>query len=161
MARQGGRCRPGFRPGLRGAERQGHGGSRRTGVPSIYPALKPSVRQVEITSRWDGTVAKLHYETGDMAATGSALLDIDVSDVDGSECGPVAAAHVPDVHAQDVHAPCTLGPVPKFLPRRGERDAGMGKFLTTPSVRCIAREQQLDLAEVLPSGKVRAVRPAS
>ena len=122
--------------------------------------MNPSVRQVEITSRWDGTVAKLHYVTGDMAATGSALLDIDVPDAEGSESGPVAAAHVPDVHALDVHAPCTLGPVPKFPPSRGGRDAGISKFLTTPSVRCIAREQQLDLAEVVPTGKVRAVCPA-
>lgn len=39
---------------------------------------------MDITSRYDGTIVKLHYEVGDMAIVGQALLEIDVrDDVDG------------------------------------------------------------------------------
>ncbi|KAF4493702.1 branched-chain alpha-keto acid dehydrogenase E2 component [Fusarium agapanthi] len=40
---------------------------------------------VEITSRFEGTIEKLHHEVGDMAKVGSALLDIDVADDESSE----------------------------------------------------------------------------
>ena len=33
---------------------------------------------VEITSRYDGVITKVHYEVGDLAAVGTALVDIEV-----------------------------------------------------------------------------------
>ena len=43
---------------------------------------------VEITSRYSGTVTKLHYAVGDLAAVGKPLIDIDV---EGAEAPPPAA----------------------------------------------------------------------
>lgn len=39
---------------------------------------------MDISSRFDGVIKKLHYEAGDAAAVGKPLLDIEVDDTDAS-----------------------------------------------------------------------------
>ncbi|KAJ5892779.1 hypothetical protein N7504_009470 [Penicillium tannophilum] len=53
---------------------------------------------VEITSRFEGVIEKLHYEVGDLAKVGSALLDIDVPS-DGHD----------DAHSPDTSLPAKKG----------------------------------------------------
>jgi 2-oxoisovalerate dehydrogenase E2 component (dihydrolipoyl transacylase) len=46
---------------------------------------------VDITSRFDGVVRKLHYAVGDMAKTGTALVDLERPDAPAAEAGAGAA----------------------------------------------------------------------
>ena len=58
---------------------------------------------VEISSRYDGVISKVHWEVGDMVPTGAALVDIDVEVDDGAaeeaapavEAAPAAASSSP------------------------------------------------------------------
>lgn len=47
--------------------------------------------KVDITSRFEGRIMKLHYAVGDMAATGKPLVDIEVADAAGAAAAPAAA----------------------------------------------------------------------
>jgi 2-oxoisovalerate dehydrogenase E2 component (dihydrolipoyl transacylase) len=95
---------------------------------------------VEITSRYDGIVTKLHYATGSMAKVGSPLVDIDLggSIVDGT---PAVDAPVGAVHAA---APV----VPAAAPPKGN-----GPVLATPAVRHIAKQKGIDLSTVVGTGR--------
>ncbi|KAJ3104562.1 hypothetical protein HDU97_009074 [Phlyctochytrium planicorne] len=96
---------------------------------------------VEITSRYDGVVKKLHYNAGDMAKVGSALVDIETDDaVEESAPAPKkeAASAAPDVSS---------APVPKT-------DHGdQSQVFATPAVRRVAREMGVDLSAVTGTGK--------
>jgi 2-oxoisovalerate dehydrogenase E2 component (dihydrolipoyl transacylase) len=99
---------------------------------------------VEISSRYDGVVTKLHFKVGDMVDTGAALVDIEIDDVakaeqqradaDASEGTPAAA---PAAAAASVAASVA---------------ARNAQVLTTPAVRKIAKENGVDLALVAASG---------
>ena len=97
---------------------------------------------VEITSRFDGIVARVYSVEGDVVKVGSTLIDIRTEGAVGSVDTPVAStAH----HA----APSSSAVV------EHSRQAGIpasSKILTTPAVRKIARENNLNLALVSPSG---------
>ncbi|KAF0698332.1 Aste57867_11052 [Aphanomyces stellatus] len=120
---------------------------------------------VEITSRFDGVVTKVHYEVGGMAKVGSALIDLEVSD-------EVAAAHnagsapkkastpaAKKVEPLKKAAPSSSGPAPVApIPQAAAAAAPVslssivrntsGKVLTTPSVRRLAREHNIDLEDI-------------
>ncbi|EGZ15833.1 hypothetical protein PHYSODRAFT_334040 [Phytophthora sojae] len=129
---------------------------------------------VEITSRYDGVVTKVHYEVGDMAKVGSTLIDIDVDEATAATVQgggkkkaspipraaptPVAAAPTPT----PVPAPAPVAPTPTpvqastpvasripIAPRRLDSDE---KFLTSPSVRRLAKEHNIDLHDVEGTG---------
>lgn len=99
---------------------------------------------VEITSRYGGTVVSVHHKEGDIVNVGSALVDIDTPDVansPGEAPSPVAAAAGP--------TPTTDAPV---APRVESSQAVNGKVMTTPAVRKIAKENDVDLAAVIGTG---------
>ena len=115
---------------------------------------------VEITSRYAGVIKKLYYETGDMAATGLPLCDIECDDDDGEGGGapepepePVPAPAAAAPAATTPGPPAVMGAaVPDVYPVDELIDK-MGKVLTTPAVRRMAREHNIDLSAVTPTGK--------
>jgi hypothetical protein len=113
---------------------------------------------VEITSRYEGTVVALHHETGDMAPTGQALCDIELAGDDDDDGGgggsgeaadpsPSAAAAAPAAAPAAVAAAAAPASSAAAVEAR---NASLGKVLTTPAVRRIAREHGIDLTLVQP-----------
>ncbi|KAJ1966340.1 hypothetical protein IWQ62_002447 [Dispira parvispora] len=104
---------------------------------------------VEITSRYDGTVSKLHYEAGEMANVGKPLVDIEV----GGESDSVAES--PKTPSDTVAASATPQPAPTqpaevkpfSLSSSGQ------EILTIPAVRRLAKENSVDLTKVTGTGK--------
>lgn len=105
---------------------------------------------VEITSRYNGVIKAVHFGVGDMAPTGSALLDIEV---EGDVEDPVTTEAAPKAEAVEVVAAApaaSVGAADASAPARVEPD---GQVFATPAVRRIAREHSIDLATVPGSGK--------
>jgi 2-oxoisovalerate dehydrogenase E2 component (dihydrolipoyl transacylase) len=93
---------------------------------------------VEITSRFEGVVKKLYYKTGDIAQVGYPLIDIDVEDSAVSEKETVKE---------------TKSETPKQTEKQTTSSETSEKFKTTPSVRRIAREENINLSKVEATGK--------
>ncbi|EEY57866.1 lipoamide acyltransferase component of branched-chain alpha-keto acid dehydrogenase complex, putative [Phytophthora infestans T30-4] len=125
---------------------------------------------VEITSRYDGVVTKVHYEVGEMAKVGSTLIDIDVDEATaaatsggGKKKGDPIPRRAPSpVATEPVAAPVPTAPIIEptptptpvvsrvsLAPRRLE---GEEKLLTSPSVRRLAKEHSIDLHDVEGTG---------
>ncbi|KAL7274807.1 hypothetical protein RUND412_002282 [Rhizina undulata] len=120
---------------------------------------------VEITSRYDGVIKKLHYEAGDMAIVGKPLVDIDIQDEDIASESPGEAPPPPPPAATAVQqkskitegqkprqsAPVETGtvhaedPAAKLVSRHAS--------LATPAVRRLTRELNVDILQVIGSGK--------
>jgi len=92
---------------------------------------------VTITSRYDGIISKLHYEEDDMAKVGLPLVDIEIA---GSESG----TPVEELQERDA-IPLGDREVIFQLP--------IEKVLTTPAVRKMAKENNINLLDVQGSGK--------
>ncbi|XP_043283647.1 lipoamide acyltransferase component of branched-chain alpha-keto acid dehydrogenase complex, mitochondrial [Venturia canescens] len=105
---------------------------------------------VTITSRYDGHVRTLHYKIDETALVGDSLVDIELlDDIPGvttddqirAEAGEnLAASAPPNVHLAHVNHDDT-------------NVESIKKFLTTPAVRRIAWENNIDLGEVTATGK--------
>ena len=115
---------------------------------------------VEITSRYDGKVVRLHYKPGDIAKVGSPLIDIDSADEDGGEMTeektePTSTpsptpSPTPTPPAKQVKSAATPAVVPTTT---GAAAAAEGPVFATPAVRRIAKEHKVDLREVDGTGK--------
>ncbi|CAH1716055.1 unnamed protein product [Aphis gossypii] len=111
---------------------------------------------VTITSRYAGTVTKVHHETGATARVGSALVDIEVAEEGHTAEEPAAAvaaaASAPEVLADDAdRVVAGSSGEPAGL---DSSDASVAsKVLTTPAVRRIAAEKGIDLTTVRGTGK--------
>jgi len=92
---------------------------------------------VTITSRYDGIISKLHYQEDDMAKVGLPLVDIEVA---GSETG----SPVEELQERDA---IPLGD------REENFQLPIEKVLTTPAVRKMAKENNINLLDVQGSGK--------
>jgi 2-oxoisovalerate dehydrogenase E2 component (dihydrolipoyl transacylase) len=110
--------------------------------------LQSDKATVEVTSRFKGVVTKIYYKVGELAKVGNPLIDIDT----GDSAHPKATAsqsevpvHQPEVIQQ--HQGSSSPPAPS-APFRNE-----GLVLTTPAVRRIAKENNIDLRTVRGSGK--------
>ncbi|KAG9415966.1 hypothetical protein AC1031_000357 [Aphanomyces cochlioides] len=119
---------------------------------------------VEITSRFDGVVTKVHYEVGAMAKVGSPLIDLEVSEevaaANSAGSGPKKAAPAAKkVEPLKKAAPTPVAAAPKAAPVAPTPTAApaslssivrtkTGKVLTTPSVRRLAREHNIDLDDI-------------
>lgn len=99
---------------------------------------------VEITSRYDGIIRKLHYEKGDIAKVGRPLVDIEL-DGPGSGTETVEAVGSPSVKESSKAKPVST-------PISNDNHANNSKVLTTPAVRRIAKENNVDLSLVKATG---------
>jgi len=110
---------------------------------------------VEITSRYDGVIKTVNGEVGDMISVGATLVDIQVKE-GVSHTGPVQSIGSDVLESENklsvpssvpASAPAAAPATPASAPTIN-RD----KVLTTPSVRKIAKENNVDLATVPGSG---------
>jgi 2-oxoisovalerate dehydrogenase E2 component (dihydrolipoyl transacylase) len=122
---------------------------------------------VEITSRFTGTIASLKYKVGDMAKVGSPLVEIETGDAAGAE-EPVAAA--PDAASastpapedglkgrshivQDMNAVAAMMDIPAAAGKPEIPTADHILTFATPAVRRVAKENNVDIANIKGSGK--------
>ncbi|KAJ3412083.1 adenylate kinase [Chytridiales sp. JEL 0842] len=104
---------------------------------------------VEITSRYDGVVTKLHYKPGDMAKVGLPLVDIETSD-DGPEVPAPAAPSTPSPREP---AASSTAPTPSASQTAPTTRTDSVEVLATPAVRRVAKERKIDLRLVVGTGK--------
>ncbi|KAG9235644.1 2-oxoacid dehydrogenase acyltransferase [Amylocarpus encephaloides] len=125
---------------------------------------------VEITSRFAGVIKKLHYEAGDMAKVGKALLDIDIqSDVNEKDLaeltGSVEAEEsqtqtndtttLPTNQESSFNAPekeVTSTPG-SAAPSLKDKPKGKHASLATPAVRHLSKEFKVDITEIHGTGR--------
>jgi len=129
---------------------------------------------VEITSRYDGLVTKVHHTEGDMVQVGGTLIDIAQGDSNshlsndgtllhegtGHSHGKLVSAqasdsrlHIPGVGINTGTATTGAATTTGATATRGpSTNSGGEKILTTPAVRRLARENDLDLSLVTASG---------
>eukprot|EP01039_Chlorochromonas_danica_P002557 gene2557-2798_t len=103
---------------------------------------------VEITSRYDGVIAKLHHSEGSIVKVGSALLDIETGSEGSSQ--PVLANESVDKglpktsHYKPEPASSTVGADNTASERL--------RAQATPAVRKLAKEYDINLASIQPTG---------
>ncbi|RNA35059.1 lipoamide acyltransferase component of branched-chain alpha-keto acid dehydrogenase mitochondrial [Brachionus plicatilis] len=92
---------------------------------------------VTITSRYDGVISKLYYDVEDTALVGKALVDIETNDA--SSAPPPTTETISDSleRTESVSSP----------------EFSVNKVLATPSVRKLAMEYKVNIADVPGSGK--------
>ncbi|KAJ2107450.1 hypothetical protein GGI16_001523 [Coemansia sp. S142-1] len=104
---------------------------------------------VEITSRYDGIVKKLHYNDNDIALVGKPIVDIELDE----QLADAEAAQTPDATTQATAS----SPAPEATadqpPRDFTSDRTNDVIYATPAVRRIAREHSIDLRYVEGTGK--------
>ena len=99
---------------------------------------------VEITSRFDGVIKKMYVTKGGQAHVGQPLLDIEL-DEDVADEAPAAPKK------EEAAAPAT--PTAASSNSSASLDASNSKVLAAPATRRIARENNIDLSKVTPTGK--------
>ncbi|KAI4111472.1 MAG: hypothetical protein LQ338_008357, partial [Usnochroma carphineum] len=117
---------------------------------------------VEITSRFDGVIKKLHYEPEDMAQVGKPLCDIDVlSEVSpedeavlGStpeQAGTPSSPQQPQKAAQERQSELHQNTQPQDDSK--PPSSNNHSALATPAVRGLLKELNIDISEVTGTGK--------
>ena len=104
---------------------------------------------VEITSRFTGTVKKLHYKVGEMAKVGNPIVDIETDD-------STSEMNIPELDKNNIGVPLSSPSTQsqesvstrEFL-NTGEKVLS----LATPAVRRIAREHNVDINSIEGTGK--------
>lgn len=96
---------------------------------------------VTITSRYDGVVRTLHYKINDVARVGNALVDIELEEDDEGKNAVDPAPGDP------VREEAELDRLSSTETTRAN------KVLTTPAVRRLAFENNIDLTKVAPTGR--------
>ncbi|KAJ2683505.1 hypothetical protein GGH99_004341 [Coemansia sp. RSA 1285] len=108
---------------------------------------------VEITSRYDGTIRKLHYNDNEIALVGKPLVDIELED---GKADPAASGLTCDTALEES---VSSAPAPADVPAADRSDSDYSRSRTsdvvyaTPAVRRVAREHLIDLRFVPGSGK--------
>ncbi|CAN6615392.1 dihydrolipoyllysine-residue acetyltransferase component of pyruvate dehydrogenase complex, mitochondrial [Trichomonascus vanleenenianus] len=105
---------------------------------------------VEITSRYNGVIKKLHYEAGEMALVGKPLVDIDVAGEEGSEPAPSTAEATKEPEAP---AAAAAEPSAELEQPLKTAKSEFHATLATPAVRRICRELSVDISKVPGTGK--------
>lgn len=118
---------------------------------------------VTITSRYDGKIVKLYHNIDDIALVGKPLVAFDVDEDDSADTPVVVQDEAVNVSTNiSVNKPEKLvervSPVEQLIVEKvstlNVRDAeGRHIVLTTPAVRRIAIENNVDLKRVTPTGK--------
>nr|KAJ3422615.1 hypothetical protein HK105_007296 [Polyrhizophydium stewartii] len=106
---------------------------------------------VEISSRFDGVIKKLHYKTGDVARVGQPLVDIELEDNAEDDAAPAAEAPAPAPAAAPANVPADAQTAAAAVATPHEEGANIPTF-ATPAVRRISKEHNVDLRKVVGSG---------
>ncbi|KAI5819764.1 2-oxoacid dehydrogenases acyltransferase-domain-containing protein [Pyronema omphalodes] len=116
---------------------------------------------VEITSRYDGIIKKLHYAAGEMALVGKPLVDIDLADELASE-SEQSTSGTPSIQAsaggEAGELSCEAAEGIKVenaseKPVRNNNNNGKHRSLATPAVRHICKELGITIEDVIGTGK--------
>ncbi len=106
---------------------------------------------VEITSRYDGVIVNVLHEEGAIVKVGSSLVDInvkgDASSVDKVNNNPKGASSPPLTIPNNSSTSSE-----RFNSRDATIDHSNSKFQTTPAVRKLAKENNINLAAIQGSG---------
>ncbi|XP_014229681.1 lipoamide acyltransferase component of branched-chain alpha-keto acid dehydrogenase complex, mitochondrial [Trichogramma pretiosum] len=105
---------------------------------------------VTITSRFDGVIKEVHSKIDDTVLVGSALVDIELEADDEDQVPPMTPSPPGDIAAQPISIERTDAAA---ATSQTTSERAMEKSLATPAVRRIARENNVDLAEVPSTGK--------
>ncbi|KAJ2655641.1 hypothetical protein IWW48_005439 [Coemansia sp. RSA 1200] len=112
---------------------------------------------VEITSRYDGTIRKLHYNDNEIALVGKPLVDIEL---ENSKIDPTTSGLACDITLEgSVSSTAAPADVPAAAPAADRSNSDYSRSRTsdvvyaTPAVRRVAREHLIDLRFVPGSGK--------
>lgn len=107
---------------------------------------------VTITSRYDGIIKNLHHEVDGVALVGQPLLDIEIED-DSVNSAEKDAGKSKNDERNDVDQ--TVGTLGKDEKMDGAEsmDYIPQRVLTTPAVRRIAKENKVNLNDVVATGK--------
>lgn len=120
---------------------------------------------MEIPSRFSGVIKKLHYDTGEMAKVGKALIDIDVpeevaEEVEAAGTAPLGGeAGVESVRseglASTIQPDISSAPAAEVKADTGKPVVAKGKHATlaTPAVRHLTKELKVDISDVNGSGR--------
>lgn len=106
---------------------------------------------VEIPSMYTGKITKLHYQQGDIAKVHTPLFAIETDSSAGDE--PQNAEQAPQAAEEPSGSVEVKAGTSKSEPVQSVTVASSSKVLSTPAVRKIARENNLDLSQVPASGK--------
>ncbi len=107
--------------------------------------LQSDKANVEVTSRYTGKITKIHYAVGDLAKVHTPLVDI-LLDASESAAPAATAAAAP--------SPSSSSSSQSSSPSSSSSTSGhSGPVLTTPAVRRIAKEHNIDLSKVAPTGR--------
>ncbi|KAI9713875.1 MAG: hypothetical protein M1820_000605 [Bogoriella megaspora] len=123
---------------------------------------------VEITSRFDGIIKKLHYEADDTAVVGKPLVDIDIQSEIKPEDEAVTTAPVNEGSNSSSSSVPTATKEPS-IPQQSHSQGQSGSTevvdiksvqshnkhasLSTPAVRHLSKELKVDIAEIQGTGK--------
>lgn len=111
---------------------------------------------VEITSRFSGTVTKLHYNVNDVAKVGEPLVDIEVAGEEVGEASPSEA--VKEDHQQQQPTPSPTVDVAAETSTSPSSASTLPadhylRTLATPAVRRVAKEHNVDIRNITGTGK--------
>lgn len=103
---------------------------------------------VEITSRYDGAVHKLHYEVGDIMKVGMPICNIQRSGTKQAKLNQdteqVAPQHADTITKDEIR---NMATPPSFVSSTSQKNV-----LSTPAVRRLAKENSIDLSTVKGTG---------
>ncbi|KAI9800100.1 MAG: hypothetical protein M1825_004282 [Sarcosagium campestre] len=113
---------------------------------------------VEITSRFDGVIKKLHYDAGDMAIVGKPLVDIDIQSTISPEDEKLTAQldgeHDVAISGTQVTSPPEPGPSIIGDDTGGGQEESVSEArLATPAVRHLVKDMKLDISTIRGTGK--------
>jgi 2-oxoisovalerate dehydrogenase E2 component (dihydrolipoyl transacylase) len=113
---------------------------------------------VEIPSPFDGVVTKLFYAQGDIARVGQPLCEIDTENEEEDEEGEGSGGDATETSSSASQAQETVVQSSSSSSSSSSSPfSSNGKVLATPAVRRIARENNIDLAQVNGNGKAGRV----
>ncbi|KFZ08538.1 hypothetical protein V502_09302 [Pseudogymnoascus sp. VKM F-4520 (FW-2644)] len=120
---------------------------------------------VEIPSRFSGVIKKLHYDTGEMAKVGKALIDIDVpeevaEEVEAAGTAPLggeagAESVKSEGLASTIQPDTSSAPAAEVKADTVKPVVAKGKHATlaTPAVRHLTKELKVDISDINGSGR--------
>jgi 2-oxoisovalerate dehydrogenase E2 component (dihydrolipoyl transacylase) len=118
---------------------------------------------IPISSRYDGIVAKRCYKEGEIAKVGTTLIEIDVSGVSqttkGGAPGQVVSSSQPQLKTQ-LHqiVPPSSGQHVDYEHNVIQTKKGAHKVLAAPAVRHLAKKHNIDISQIVGTGKDGRVR---